>query len=115
MTQYCPICDTEYQDSVKVCADDGAKLVSQPVKKRLGQTALDIYAAESEAEAERIVSFLKDSGIDALANQTNLLQLPSLGDVHYIVTVPIAHIDEARTKIHDARQDGVISNLGVFV
>jgi hypothetical protein len=114
MTKYCPVCDAEYKDTIALCSDDHAKLLTHRVKRHEGATAQDIYAAASEAEAERIVSFLQDEGIHASSSQSNLLQLPSMGDLHYVVTVPIADKGRARALIHSARQDGVISDQGAF-
>ncbi len=115
MTKYCPICESEYQNSISVCPDDGGKLSAHPVRKKLEASATDIYAAAGEIEAECIVAFLQDIGIVADKYQTNLPQLPSPGDTRHIIAVPVQSQAKAIDAIKHARKDGVISDEGSFL
>lgn len=115
MTKYCPQCQTEYKDNVSICPDDNSALSSSPPKEAPFAGSVDIYAAASEIEAERIVSFLRDEGIDARDLQTQIAQLPTPSDMRYFICVPTQHRDDAVKLIKNAQEDQVISSSGSFL
>ena len=114
MTQYCPICETEYQDTVEFCADDGALLTSvQPNREPV--IAKDVYAAAGEIEAEAIQSILSAEGIDAEIQHNSIAQMPLASNLQFVVVVPERQRYSAAKLIQDARNDGVISTEGLFL
>ena len=115
MTKYCPTCDTEYKNSQTHCADDGALLAPVQVEHEDPINYVNIYAASSEIEAERIVAFLEENHIPAHVEKHNISQLPLLADTHFIIAVQTTHEEEARGFIHNAQRDEVISTTGVFL
>jgi len=116
MTKYCPTCKTEYQDNVEICPDDQTYLVDHPLPDEiLNRTACDIYAAASEVEAERIVSFLRDEGIETMEQQTNMPSFPTTVTARYIITVSKDQKEKAIELVKSARNDGIISNSGTFL
>ncbi len=112
MSKYCPACKSEFQDDVKICPDDQSKLVS-----RLGaeDLPLDIYLAQDEIEAERIVTYLRSEGIDCERSVTGVSQLPAAGDNHFVISVPESKRAEAKICLEQARRDQVISKSGIFL
>jgi len=115
MTKYCPDCGSEYQNNINICPDDGAILSFTRVAPSLGPTALDIYAAANEFEAERIIAYFIDEGIHAIHEQTSIAQLPSFSDAHFIITVNTNDKERAIQLLNDARSVGIITTSGVFL
>lgn len=115
MTKYCPQCQTEYKDDITICPDDNSPLSSSPPKETPFSGTVDIYAAASEVEAERIVTFLRDEGIDAKELQTQIAQVPTPSDMRYFICVRPEHRDQAIKLIESARDDQVISSSGAFL
>ena len=115
MTKYCPTCESEYQDELVKCPEDGEELTSQPVKKDQQQVYVDIFAIANQVEASLLVGILKDQGISAKLLSENISQYPTLSDSHYIVAVSKANRSKAVKVITDARNDEVISQNGVFL
>ena len=115
MTKYCPACDTEYQDGLDSCLDDGELLLDAPAIRVDRSENIDIYSAANELEAEHIVAMLNGLGILAELFSPQIAQLPLLSDNRYIIAVPRAEKVQAVEHINDARSDGIISNTGSFL
>ncbi len=115
MTKYCPICASEYLDSVTHCVDDGTRLTKEKPKTSYETAAYDIYAAANDIEAERIITLLNSEGVPATYYQSNVSSLPSDASKHFIITTPAKSRNVALALIQNARKDGVISDTGMFI
>ncbi len=115
MAKYCPKCESEYQNNIKVCPDDNTTLTSQTPKEDLSLQACDIYAAASEIEAERIITFLQSKKINACEALNQISQIPTRGQVHHLICVPKNSCDKTRELIKEARTNNVISSKGMFI
>lgn len=113
MSKYCPICLSEFNDAIKKCPDDNVNLVDK--KPDEYDEFVDVYAASDEIEAERIITFLHESGIDANESMTGISQVPSAGDTHFVICVAKEQAKGAKAILERAREDGVISLNGIFL
>jgi len=114
MAKYCPKCAGEFEGDFSECPSDSTKLVDQ---KPEGGTVryIDIYSARGEIEAERIVNFLRAEGVDARENINEISQLPSSVETRYLISVVQGQEKNAKLRIEQAREDGIISKLGSFI
>ena len=85
MTKYCPVCLGEFKEKIDICPTDNVHLVEK--KPENFEQLVDIYAASGEIEAERIISFLRDKGIDARESISNISQIPVVSDGHLLISV----------------------------
>ena len=114
MTKYCPTCESEFQDTVTNCPEDGEILFDAPSVKIDRHLAVDIYCVDNEIEAKLIVGILSDAGLPAQLFRPQVSQLPSLSDKRFVLAVRTEDITLALKCISDARSDGIISNSGIF-
>ena len=114
MTQYCPICQSEYQDYVENCPNDGAKLSSQPQTESAERPIVDFYAASSDMEALRIVAMLESEGIASQMNKGQISQLPMV-DEPVVVSVNREDLARATHIVQTARRDGIVTVTGMFL
>lgn len=115
MTKYCPSCESEYQDSVQHCTDDGETLLDAPAQSVNRARAVDIYASANEIEAKLIVGFLSDAGLPAQLFRPQVSQIPMLGETHFVVAVHQEDAKAALEHIRIALKDGVLASTGVFL
>ncbi len=71
---------------------------------------LEIYAAASAVEAERLVLLLEEDGIEALARATTMSSFPAGGQ--HLVLVKASDREKALKTIADARREGAVSDRG---
>ncbi|MDP2343946.1 MAG: hypothetical protein Q8O67_23515 [Deltaproteobacteria bacterium] len=71
---------------------------------------LEIYAAASSMEAERLVLLLGEDGIEAMARATTMSSFPTPGQ--YLILVKGSDREKALKTITDARREGAISDRG---
>ena len=112
---HCPICSCEYQNSIKICPDDGGLLTLHRPPTNVTSFTVDIYAAANEIEAERIISFLKDESIEATHQQSGISQLPSISNNRFLITVSTPSKEKALRLLTSARHDGIITTSGIFL
>ena len=116
MPKYCHVCDTEYQDSVTVCAEDNAKLVNEPPAHPLNDASFSaFYAASSDLEARRIVAILQDENIEAMARETTNSVFPGAAGMRFLVLVPSDKRQECAQMVQQAINDEVLSNEGSYL
>lgn len=114
MPKYCPLCESEFNDTVKSCPKDKKPLLDK-APPEAHNYFVDMYAAADEIEAERIISYLLSIGIPARESIAGLSQMPVVSDMRYIVSVQRSKINEAKDAINQARHDQIISKDGSFV
>jgi len=113
MTKYCPACFGEFKDNVSICPEDKIELTHK--KPAEFDKLVDVYAASGEIEAERIITFLRDKGIDARESTKGISQLPVTGEMGFCIAVFRNEAKRAKEIIKQARKDGVISENGNFL
>lgn len=100
---------------MSICPDDNEKLFSAPsipIDRTLSE---DIYAAANEIEAECIMAFLFDAGINSQIFRPQVSAMPNLGDGRYVITVGKSDKESASAHIKQAQVDGAITDTGVFL
>lgn len=116
MTKYCPLCESEYQDSIENCKDDGEKLFDAPSVRVERAVSADIYAAANEIEAECIVELLLDEGMPAQIFRPAVSAIiPNLGDTQFVIAVRAHDKTNAVAAIRRAQHEGAITNTGMFL
>ena len=77
---------------------------------------IEIYGAATSVEADRIVLFLEEDGIEAIARATSMSSsFPSPVGAHYMICVREPQRSKAKALIDAARKDGAISEDGAFL
>lgn len=76
---------------------------------------VEIYAASSAVEADRIVLLLDEDGIESIARETTMSSFPSPAECSHLILVREASRTQARTLLEAARRDGAISESGAFL
>ena len=71
---------------------------------------IELYAAATQMEAERLVMMLGEDGVEAIARATTISSFPTAGQ--HLVLVRQSDTDKARKTITDARNEGVVSQNG---
>ena len=112
---FCPVHRIEFREGVTHCSENGcnAELVAELPKEEVLEF-IDVYECYDVAEAELIVSLLKDAGHEALYRDTISHAFPvTMGShgVKRILVVKNAR-EEAAKLIEQARADEVISKEG---
>ena len=74
---------------------------------------LEIYAAASAIEAERLILLLEEDGIDGIARATTMSSFPTAGQ--HLILVRAGDAEKAKVTIGDARREGVISENGEWL
>lgn len=115
MTKYCPLCESEYQDSITNCKDDGEKLFDTPSAPVDRSVSSEIYAAANEIEAQLIIGLLLGEGIPAQLFRPQVSAFPNLGDTHFVVAVTMQDKTNAIAAIRSAQAEGVITTTGLFL
>ena len=73
---------------------------------------IELYAATSHEEGDRIVQLLEQDGIEALARDVGSSSFPTTSPV--LILVPAHNVDVARGTIENARREGAITDGGEF-
>ena len=73
---------------------------------------VDVYAAASRMEADRLVSLLGDDGIKGHTSETQVAGFPSDSGHRFVISVERPHAPNATALITQAREDGVITEDG---
>jgi hypothetical protein len=65
---FCPVCEAEYEEGIKHCADDGAELVERltaenTVHDHSEASFVPLHNLGSPAEAEMVADILKQNGV----------------------------------------------------
>lgn len=115
MTKYCPVCESEFQDTLAVCPDDGERLFDTPRFNVRRNQAIDFYVTQSEIEARLIVGILEEREISSQIFRPQISQLPSINDQHFILAVRNEERTKASQVIREAIADGILSSSGVFL
>ena len=76
---------------------------------------VEIYAAASSLEADRIVLLLQEDGIEAMARGTTASSFPSQVEGAYLILVTENLADAACKAIESARAEEAISDKGAFL
>lgn len=113
MSLFCPKCAGEFSDATKVCPHDLVALQKDKPKMQVVHY-VDAYRCKNEIEAERIMAFLRDEGIDVKESTSHVSQIPSVSD-EVVVSVRKEHMAVAVKKIAAAIEDGVIGATGEFI
>lgn len=71
---------------------------------------IEIYAAATQMEAERLVMMLGEDGVEAIARATTISSFPTAGQ--HLILVRQSDGDKARKTITDARTEGVVGTTG---
>ena len=74
---------------------------------------VEIYAAASSIEAERLVLMLEEDGVEALARATTSSSFPTAAQ--HLILVRAGDRDKALITIGDARREAVISEGGSWL
>jgi hypothetical protein len=74
---------------------------------------IELYAATSQLEADRLVLLLSEDGIEALARATTMTSFPTSGA--WLVQVRHADLAKASKLISAARAEGAVSDRGEFL
>lgn len=115
MTKYCPACESEFQDALVLCPDDGENLRNTPAAPTDRNLSVDLYSAANEIEGQCIVELLLDAGIAAQLFRNQVPAMPNLGDEHFVISVNSADKKNASDAIRSAQADGAISKEGLFL
>ena len=77
---------------------------------------IEIYGAATSVEADRIVLFLDEEGIEAIARAASMSSsFPSPVEAHFLICVREPQRAKAKELIDAARRDGAISEDGAFL
>lgn len=76
---------------------------------------VEIYAAASAVEADRIVLLLDEDGIESIARATTMSSFPSAAEGSHLILVREASRGKAKEVLEAARRDGAISDAGAFL
>lgn len=68
---FCPVCESEYESGIKVCADDGSELVERltaenTVRDHSEARFVPLRNVGAPAEAEMVVDILTQNGVRAV-------------------------------------------------
>ncbi|MCR5203234.1 MAG: hypothetical protein K6D02_09145 [Lachnospiraceae bacterium] len=93
---WCPKCETEYREGIDVCVDCGTKLVEKKPEKI---KTVDLCTYNDEEDANRLLTFFKDQGVEYLRLQKNKNNT-------YTILVPESELDNAN-RLFGALMDGL--------
>jgi hypothetical protein len=71
---------------------------------------VELYAAASSIEAERLVMLLGEDGVEAIARATTISSFPTSSQ--HLILVRAGDREAAKKTIEDARREGVVSDGG---
>ena len=74
---------------------------------------VEIYAAASQIEGDRLVLLLEEDGVEALARATTSSSFPTASA--HLILVRAGDRQKAKKTIEDARREGVISDGGEWL
>jgi hypothetical protein len=73
---------------------------------------VELYAAATRVEADRIVLLLEEDGVEAISRETTMTSFPSPAEAHVLVLVRSNDREKARTLIEAAVREGAVSEGG---
>lgn len=76
---------------------------------------VEIYAAATAVEADRIVLLLEEDGVEAIARETTASSFPAPSDNSHLILVREGSRKQAHDLLEAARRDGAISEDGAFL
>ena len=76
---------------------------------------IDVYAASSQLESERIVAILADEGVEAQQSESSVAGFPTDSGHRFLITVFAPSREKAHAVIEQARTDAVITDDGSFL
>jgi hypothetical protein len=76
------------------------------------EDVLEIYAAASALEADRLVLMLTEDGIEAMARATTMSSFPASATSQHLVLVRAADKEKALATIEAARREGAVTMGG---
>jgi hypothetical protein len=79
------------------------------------QDLIELYAASSAVEADRLVLLLDEDGIEAIARATTMSSFPAASDAGHLVCVRAGDRARAKQVIEAARADGAVTLHGTFL
>jgi hypothetical protein len=82
---------------------------------RADEDVLEIYAAGSDVEADRILLMLNDEGVEAHRRETSVPMVPAAGSARYLITVFSSDADKARAVLKQAIADDILPKDGTFL
>ena len=91
-------------------------MAEDPFDKPLTEHDLvEIYAATSAIEADRVILLLDDKGFDAQSRETSLPAFPTSGTSRHLVTVFQKDREQANQLIAQAIEDDILSKQGTLI
>jgi hypothetical protein len=82
---------------------------------RADEDILEIYAAGSDVEADRILLMLRDEGVEAHRRETSIPMYPAAGTARFLITVFASDADKARLVLKQAIVDEILPKDGTFL
>jgi hypothetical protein len=73
---------------------------------------VELYAAATRVEADRIVLLLEEDGVEAMARETTMTSFPSPAEAHVLVLVRSGDRDKAKATVEAAVREGAVSEGG---
>jgi len=111
---YCPSCRSEFEADTKLCTECEVQLVDQLDDPDHAVELLDVYTCYDSGEAERVAEVLVREGIETLIRDRSSSSFPTTvgKTAQQIIAVSRSEARQARSLIHTAIDDGVISSHG---
>src|ERR687894_1579233 len=80
---FCPVCESEYEKGIEVCADDGTQLVGRltaenPVRDHSEARFVPLHNVGSPAEAEMVADILTQNNVRAVVQSGGMDALSPL-------------------------------------
>ena len=116
---FCPDCHYEFRDGVKTCPECKVDLTAEPESEHipLNLNFEEIYMVSNRMEAEVISSLLNENEVIHLIRDLRVFPvLPDFGRrARLRVAVQSEKLDLAKRLLHEAREDGVLTDQGRFL
>jgi hypothetical protein len=120
--KYCPICETEYLDAIKECADCKTRLIDEEEMKKLlaareleaQEVFVKVATVENKFEADVLTNTLKKESIPVMVRSFhdtayNGIYIPQKG--WGIILVPAEYKDKAEELIASVK-DSIVEDFG---
>ncbi len=114
---FCPKCEYEYQDSVKVCPECKVDLIEKMVQETSEAEYTEVYMVSNRMEADVVSSLLTEHNVGCLIRDLRLFPvLPDFGRrARLRVAVPKNQTKEAIKLLKEAVEDGALTEQGRFL
>ena len=114
---FCPKCEYEYKDSVKVCPECKVDLIEEMVQETSETEYIELYMVSNRMEADVVISLLTEHNVGCLIRDLRLFPvLPDFGRrARLRVAVPKSQAQEALKLLKEAVEDGALTEQGRFL